>query len=120
MNLELMLSQIVGDMLFFVGVVAALIMLPFLDRLRVMNFRTHRASVVTMHLCWAMWLGWVAYQGMVQSAGMEWYQVFGMIAAIAWLMTSQPTWRTGPPEHTTSPAPLDDHPADKFAATRPH
>lgn len=112
-------DQAIASMPIALGALAIVLVLPFLDRLRVMNFRTHRTSVVALHLCWALWLGWVAYRGLLMT-DFDWYQIFGMLAAWSWLATSQPTWRNGPPEHTTAPAPFDDQPADKFARTRPH
>lgn len=94
------------------GVLALALLLPYLDRLRVMNFATHRRSVVGMHLAWALWLGWVAYYALIMD-DCEAHQLFGLLGAGLWLATSRPTWRHGPPEHTaSSPVPLDTQPID--------
>lgn len=118
MTVDIILGVIIGSMPIAFGAVAVVLFLPFLDRLRVMNFHTHRSSVVALHLCWAMWLAWISYRALLLT-DFDWYEVFGLGAAWAWLVTSNPTWKHGPPEHTTSPAPFDDAPADKFVRTRP-
>jgi hypothetical protein len=118
MTVESIIAQIIVSMPIAFGALAIVLLLPFLDRLRVMNFHTHRSSVVALHLFWAIWLAWIAYRGLMLT-DFDWYQVFAMAAAWAWLVTSNPTWKHGPPEHASAPVPFDDRPADKFARTRP-
>ena len=89
------------------GLLAGVLLIAYLDRLRVMNFASHRWSVVGMHLAWALWLGRVAFDALL-AADADVYQAFALLGALLWLVTSRPTWRHGPPEHTaSSPAPLD-------------
>ena len=89
-----------------VGVFALAALLPYLDRLRAMNWRTHQPRVVAMHLLMALWLGAVAYDALIFGTA-PWYQLLSIGSAVAWLRVSWDTWRSGPPMHTTSgPVPL--------------
>lgn len=89
------------------GLLAGLLLVPYLDRLRLLRWRTHQWRVVALHLMWALWLGWLAFDGLV-AAQLDAYHLFGVVGAGMWLSVSQPTWRHGPPEYTHSDrAPLD-------------
>lgn len=89
-----------------VGAGALAALLPYLDRLRQINWRTHRRDVVAMHLLMAMWLGVVAYESLVFGTA-SLYHLLGIGSAGAWMRVSWGTWRSGPPIHTESgPGPL--------------
>lgn len=101
------------------GIVAMALLLPYLDRVREMNWRSHRPSVVGMHLAWALWLGWVAFHGLLVG-DVDLYHLLGLLGAWLWLATSRPSWRHGPPQHTsTAPAPLDGLGAPSQAFSEP-
>lgn len=85
----------------FIGAVSLAMLLPYLDRLRAMTWRTHQPRVVAMHLLMALWLGAVAYDALIYGAA-PWYQLLSIGSAGAWLRVSWETWRSGPPIHTTS------------------
>jgi hypothetical protein len=89
------------------GSMAFIVLLPYLDRLRLMAWKTHLWRVVGMHLAWALWLGWVAFHGLVLG-DVDPYQLFGLLAAALWLAVSFGDWpHNHPPEETESgPVPL--------------
>ena len=93
---------------------ALALLLPYLDRLRQMTWRTHLWRVVGMHMAWALWLGAVAYRALTLTnlgadSTVDPHDVFGLAGAALWLVTSHATWRAGPPAYSqSSPAPLDD------------
>lgn len=90
----------------FIGIPALLVLLPYLDRLRSMSWRTHLPAVVGMHLLLALWLGAVAYEALVFGTA-PWWHVLGISGAGTWICVSWETWRAGPPVHTESgPMPL--------------
>lgn len=90
----------------FVGVTALVILLPYLDRLRSISWKTHQPAVVAMHLLMAVWLGSVAYDALIYGDA-PWYQMLSIASAGSWLIVSWETWRSGPPTYTESgPAPL--------------
>jgi len=90
----------------FIGATALVALFPYLDRLRLMTWRTHRRAVVAMHLLMAMWLGSVAYDALIFGTA-SWYHLLAIGSAGSWLLVSWDTWRSGPPIHTTSgPGPL--------------
>jgi membrane associated rhomboid family serine protease len=94
------------------GLVALVLLVPYLDRLRMLRWSEHLAAVVGMHLAFALWLGALAFDGLgggVVGA----YHVLGLAGAALWLGVSRTTWRHGPPEYTQSgPVPLHSEPAD--------
>lgn len=91
-----------------IGVTSLLCLLPYLDRLRSMNWVTHQPRVVGMHLLMALWLGAVAYDAIVFCSA-PWYQLLAIGSAAFWLRVSWVTWRAGPPLHTESgPVPLEE------------
>lgn len=92
------------------GLLAMGLLLPYLDRLRMLRWTEHQARVVAFHLVWALWLGWAAFEGLVQGT-LEAYHLLGMVGAGLWMSVSRPTWRRGPPEYTSRPMPLHDHDA---------
>jgi hypothetical protein len=88
------------------GFLALLLLLPYLDRLRMLRWREHLARVVAMHLAWSLWLGSLAFDGLV-TASLDAYHLLGLAGAGLWLLVSQATWRAGPPGYTHSgPMPL--------------
>lgn len=90
------------------GLLAAVLLVPYLDRLRLLRWRTHQWRVVALHLAWALWLGWLAFDGLVHGQ-LDVYHLFGLVGAGMWLSVSQPTWRSGPPAYTESGRmPLDE------------
>lgn len=99
------------------GLLALVLLLPYLDRLRLLHWRTHQAPVVGMHVAWALWLGWCVFDGTVR-AQLDWQHLPGVLGAGLWLAVSRPTWRGGPPEHVQSaPMPLhDEHDAHGAAS----
>lgn len=94
------------------GLVALAALLPYLDRLRQMTWRTHLWRVLGMHLLFALWLGHVVYDAFFQG-DTRWSDALAIGAAGLWIATSAHTWRNGPPAYTESGRmPLDD-PATK-------
>lgn len=75
-------------------VLSAACLLVLICRLDAMTWRTHQASVVSMHigmalLCVSAFL-WPVNVG----------ELGGIVATASWLWVSLPTWAKGPPEHT--------------------
>lgn len=101
-NLDQLLNTVVG--------LAALgVLLPYLDRIRVLDWRQHKWSVVCMHVAFALWLGMVAYHGLLEHDIDDLRDAAGVLAAACWIRTSRFSWAKGAPAHTESrPAPLDE------------
>ena len=100
-----------GLLAYLIGVVAVVLLLPILDRLRVMTWRTHRARFVLLHFLLALWLGCIAFEA-VFFARVTPYQVAGLVPSVLWLVATWHTWRGAPPAHTrTAPMPLDGIPS---------
>lgn len=91
-----------------VGLLAMLLLINYLDRLRMLRWREHLWPVVGMHLSIALWLGAVAFDGL-GGGDLPAYHVLGVAGAAFWLGVSRSTWRHGPPEYTQSaPGALQD------------
>ena len=72
------------------------------------NWRNHLWHVVAMHLAIALWLLWMAFDGLTVGV-LEPYNALGVIGALLTWATSRVRWKYGPPEYTRSePVPLDD------------
>lgn len=84
-----------------IGLAALCLLLPYLDRLRMLRWTEHLARVVAMHLAWSLWLGGLAFDGLVTGT-LDSYHLLGVLGAGMWLVVSRATWRTGPPEYTQS------------------
>lgn len=84
-----------------VGLFATVVMVPFYDRLRQMNWRTHRCDVVAFHLFFALWLGFVAWSALVEGLPARPHDVLAVAAGAAWIALSRSTWKGGTaPAHT--------------------
>jgi hypothetical protein len=86
-------------------VLGGLCILGALDRLRLVNWKTTRPLYVLMYLAFCLWSLWIvkaAYNGQVQ-----WYQLLGVAAALAWLAATHKSWHYGPPQEASRPMPLD-------------
>jgi len=103
MTLEFM-DQVLN---FISGTLSFVLLIPYLDRLRLMAWKTHLWRVVGMHLSWALWLGWVAFHGLV-IGDVDGAQMLALIGAAMWLAVSHAAWpHNHPPEETESgPVPL--------------
>lgn len=96
------------DLSFWIGVCAAVVALPYLRRLSMINWRNHLWHVVAMHLCIALWLLWIAYDGLTGQS-IDPYNALGVLGAFLTWETSRTRWRDGPPEYTLSGSmPLDE------------
>lgn len=91
-----------------IGALSLALLVPYLDRMRSLRWGEHRAQVVAMHLSWSLWLGAVAFDGLVTST-LDVYHLLGIVGASLWLLVSRATWRAGPPDHVrTAPGELAD------------
>ena len=96
------------DFSFIIGCAAAITVIPYLRRLSMVNWRRHLWHVVAMHLVIALWLLWIAYDGLTGGT-MDPYNALGVIGAYLTWQTSRARWKDGPPDYTRSgPVPLDD------------
>lgn len=96
------------DFSFWIGMAAAVALLPYLRRLSMLNWRSHLWHVVAMHLAWALWLLWIAYDGLTGQS-IDPYNGLGVLGAFLTWETSRVRWRDGPPAYTRSgPMPLDE------------
>lgn len=97
-----------------IGLAALVVLVPYLDRLRVLDWRMHRWSVVSLHLAMALWLGYVAFVALIEQALSPLHAPIGMVGCLVaalWIFVSHKTWSAGPPDHTqTHPAPLTVNP----------
>lgn len=73
---------------------AGVCLLALICRLDGLSWRTHQASVVSMHIGMAL-LCVAAFLAPV-SIG----ELGGIVATASWLWVSLPTWAAGPPQHT--------------------
>lgn len=88
------------------GLCAAMLVVCYADRLRVLHWRTHLWRVIGMHAAWAVWLGSIGFRAWT-AGDVPLHNVLGLAGAALWLLVSAPTWRGGPPIYTQSgPAPL--------------
>lgn len=85
-----------------IGVLALATLMPYLDRLRVMQPFKHRASVIVMHLALAIWLGYLAFIALVHQELQDPHSLLAVIASAMWIVISHKTWGLGPPEHVRS------------------
>ncbi len=93
-----------------IGIAALLTLLPFLDRVRVLEWRRHLWRVIGQHLLCALWLGGTAYGALIEHDA-HWSVLLGIGAAALWIASSYTTWRHGPPPYAESDrAPLDGGP----------
>lgn len=85
-----------------VGLFATVVMVPFYDRLRQMNWRTHRCDVVAFHLFFALWLGFVAWSALIEGLQVvRPHDALAVAAGAAWIALSRSTWKGGTaPTHT--------------------
>lgn len=90
-----------------IGVVALVLLLPIGDRMRQMNFATHRASVVVLYLSAALTCLWTAWTFLFEHSQAYWAAV-GLVMVFLLLLNTRPTWKDGPPDHASKPMPLDD------------
>lgn len=77
---------------------AALVVTLCFDRLRQINWATHKARYVAtplMFLLWGLFLGAEAVNGQVDA-----YQLFAAGGALTWLLSTHKTWSTGSPEYS--------------------
>lgn len=77
---------------------AALVVTLCFNRLRQINWATHKARYVAtplMFLLWGLFFGAEAANGRVEP-----YQLFAAFGALAWLLSTHKTWSAGAPEYT--------------------
>lgn len=87
------------------GALAIATLLPYLDRLRNMNWRSHPPMVVGLHLVVAIMLGGMAFGGLVDQAIVTdigfadditaLYHLASVVAAAVWLRISSRAWHEG-------------------------
>ena len=95
---------------FLIGLIALALMLPVGDRMRQMNFRTHRAEVVVLYLVAALTCLWSAWTFLFDGA-VSYYGAVGLVLVFLLLINTRPTWKNGPPEYTTRP--MEDRHEDR-------
>lgn len=82
------------------AVAALAVLVPYWDRMRQMSWSTHHCPVVGFHALIAIWMGVLAFHGMLGSEPVDWFQGLGIGAAVLWLCESRSSWRKGPPANT--------------------
>ncbi len=92
---------------FLLGVLALALMLPVGDRMRQMNFRTHRCAVVVLYLAAALTCLWSAWTFLFEQSTAYWSAV-GLVLVLFLLVNTRPTWKNGPPDYTTRPMEAND------------
>lgn len=109
---SMLITQIVGG-------VALLLLLPFWNRVRLLQWRRHQWRVVLMYLCCTLWLGWQCgsrlLPGLGPWLGVVWlpdvFDFAGLVGLAMLISTTRGTWRGGAPEHVKSaPGALDSRP----------
>ena len=80
----------------------------YVCRLDGLRFRSHKLRVILLHV--ALMAGAGAAGFSAWGGHFDLQDFAGLASAIAWLWTSLPTWRHGPPSHVTKaePLPLSD------------
>lgn len=84
------------------GAAAVLVLLLYLNRLRAMNWYSHKAAPVAMHLCWALWLGYMAFRELVERDPNDANDALALLGAALYIAASQGRWKDGPPLDTES------------------
>lgn len=87
-------------------VLAILVLIGSLDRLRCINWFTGRAPFVVLYLGCALWALWIMFEAW--GAGIQWYQLIGLVAVLGGLIGSRKRWQYGPPSEVTKPTPLGE------------
>lgn len=96
------------DFSFIIGCAAAITLVPYLRRLSMVNWHSHLWHVVAMNLALALWLLWIAFDGLT-GRSIDRYNALGVLGAFLTWETSRARWKNGPPEYTRSgPMPLDE------------
>jgi hypothetical protein len=85
-----------------IGLIALALMVPVGDRMRQMNFKTHRCPVVVLYLAAALTCLWSAWTFLFDG-GTSYWSAVGLVLVFLLLINTRPTWKNGPPEHTTRP-----------------
>jgi hypothetical protein len=78
-----------------VALAALVALVPYLDRLRVMDWRSHRRIAIAAHLALAVFLGRIAFDGLFELT-VGWPSGFGVAGAVLWAWLSRKTWRNVP------------------------
>lgn len=89
------------------GVAALVMLLPVGDRMRQMNFRTHRATVVVLYLVAALTCLGTAWTFLFDGS-VQYWAASGLVLVTLLLVNTRPTWKNGPPDYTSRP-PQDHH-----------
>lgn len=102
-----------------VGIAALILLVPFWNRVRVLQWGTHQARVVLMYLCCTLWIGWQFGSRLLPEIG-PWlgalwlpdlFDFLGLIGMTMLISTTRSTWRQGAPGHVYSmPAAFDSRP----------
>ena len=91
------------------GAVALVLLLPVGDRMRQMNFKTHRTTVVVLYLAAALTCLGTAWTFLFEQS-VQYWAASGLTLVLLLLVNTRPTWKNGPPDYTTRP-PQDHHEA---------
>lgn len=89
------------------GVLALVMLLPVGDRMRQMNFRTHRTSVVALYLVAALTCLGTAWMFLFDRSVQYWASS-GLVLVFLLLVNTRPTWKNAPPDYASRP-PQDHH-----------
>lgn len=76
-------------------VLATLVFLPSVDRLRHLNWKTAKSRYVLLHLAMGLWALVAAYDAVMGSA--DGNQLFGLSVLVSWCFSSAKTWSGGNP-----------------------
>jgi hypothetical protein len=82
-----------------------LCILGCLDRLRNLSWFRSKPAYVIGYLAFCLWSLWIVDRAL--RSDIEWYQLLGTIAVLAWLVATSDRWRHGPPADVSRPVPLD-------------
>lgn len=85
---------------------AAISLTAYVCRLDKLRWSKQKPSVIVLHTCLAISSAWAGFRGWENDYDLG--NVAALIAALAWIVMSLPTWRDSfPPEHLeTAPTPL--------------